>query len=89
MSYEMPEGAQEAVKELMKRITTPIEDWVTNATDKSDEFKRGAVLCALVSTLVSEALFYEIPAEAVVHSVLITLKGNGAFDDDDDDQTVH
>ena len=89
MSYELPEGAREAVEELMQSITLPIDNWMHGATDKSDEFKRGVVLCALVTALVREAMMYDIPAEAVVHSVMITLKNNGAFDDDDDDQTVH
>ena len=81
MNYEMPEGAREAVEELMQSITLPIDNWMHGATDKSAGFKASAVMCALVTALVKEAMMYDIPAETVLYSVMITLKNNGAFDD--------
>ena len=80
MNYDMPEGAQEAVEKLVGDIAVAVDSW-SGSTDRSAKFKASAVVCALVTALVREAMMYDIPAEAVLYSVIITLKNNGAFDD--------
>lgn len=80
MSYEMPEGAREEVEKLVGDIAVAVDSW-SGSTDRSAGFKASAVMCALVTALVKEAMMYDVPAETVLYSVMITLKNNGAFDD--------
>jgi hypothetical protein len=82
-----PEGAKEAVQELVKSIAQATDNWSENTSDKSAAFKKAAVLSALTNALVLLSMYYQVPAEVVLQSVAATLDVNGAFDDDDD--TVH
>jgi hypothetical protein len=45
-------------------------------------------MCALTKVLVTAAIFYGVPAEVVLQTVVCTLDANGAFDGDDD-EVVH
>jgi len=83
----IPEGAGDAVKELVTSIALTTENWAESTTDKSDAFKKAAVLSALTNALVMVAMYYQVPAEVVLQSVAATLDVNGAFDDGD--ETVH
>jgi hypothetical protein len=82
-----PEGAKEAVQELVTSIALATDNWSENTSDKSAAFKKAAVLSALTNALVLLSMYYQVPAEVVLQSVAATLDVNGAFDDDDD--TVH
>lgn len=83
----IPEGAQEAIEELAAAISVPINDWLDSTTDAS-WVKRGVVMNALNNSLVIWSMLYEVPAEAVIKSVIATLNAQGAFGDDDD-EVVH
>jgi hypothetical protein len=87
MKFDIPEGAREAVEELASAISVPIDEWL-DGTDKSESFQRGAIMCALTKVLVTAAIFYGVPAEVVLQTVVCTLDANGAFDGDDD-EVVH
>ena len=82
----LPEGAREAVEELAEAISVPIDEWL-DGTDKNELFKRAAIMCALTKVLVTAAIFYGVPAEVVLQTVLGTLDANGALDGDD--EVVH
>lgn len=82
----IPEGAGDAVKELVTHIARATDNWAESTVDKSDAFKKAATLSALTNALVMVAMYYQVPAEVVMQSVAATLDVNGAFDDDD---TVH
>jgi len=87
MKFDIPEGAKEAVEELAAAISVPIDDWL-DGTDKSELFKRSAIMCALSKVLVTAAILYNVPAEVVLQNVVATLGANGVFDDEDG-ETVH
>ena len=85
----IPEGAQEAVKELAASIAVPINEWLDSTTD-ANWVKRSVVMSALNNSLVMWSILYEVPAEMVIKSVITCLGANGAFgDDDDDDEVIH
>jgi len=81
-----PEGAEEAVAELITSFALTVDRWEKNAADKSPDFRRTAVLIALTNSLVTAAMGYGFPPEVVMKSVIVTLDATGAFDDD---ETVH
>jgi hypothetical protein len=87
MKFDIPEGAQEAVEKLALSIAVAINSW-SSGVDKGEEFERAVAMSALSNSLVMWSLLYEVPAEAVIKSVITTLHANGAFGDDDD-ETVH
>jgi hypothetical protein len=82
-----PEGAKEAVQELVTSIALVTDNWAESTAGKSAAFKKAATLSALTNALVMLSMYYQVPAEVVLQSVAATLDVNGAFDDDDD--TVH
>ena len=82
-----PEGAKEAVQELVTSIALVTDNWAEGTVGKSAAFKKAATLSALTNALVMLSMYYQVPAEVVLQSVAATLDVNGAFDDDDD--TVH
>ncbi len=88
MKINIPEGAQEAVEKLALSIAAAINSW-SSGVDKGEEFKRAVVISTLTNSLVMWSILYEVPAEFVIKSVVTCLDANGAFDDDDDDETVH
>lgn len=85
----IPEGAQDKVEKLVGAIAVSINSWVDSTTDGSEAFKKGVVMNALTNSLIMWAMLYEVPAEAVIKSVINTLHANGAFGDDEDDEVVH
>lgn len=87
MNTNLPEGAIEAVEELLAHVMLPLENWVEHTTDKSYDFKKTAVMCALINALVAATLIHKASAASVVGGLIIALKGQGLFDDDD--ETVH
>jgi len=87
MKFDIPEGAQEAVEKLALSIAVAINSW-SSGVDKGEEFERAVTMSALSNSLVMWSLLYEVPAEAIIKSVITTLHANGAFDDDDG-ETVH
>ena len=42
---ELPEGAREAVEELVESLAEPLDRWL-DSTDKSENFKKSALMCA-------------------------------------------
>jgi hypothetical protein len=82
------EGAQDEVEKLVGAIAVAIDSW-SGSTDRSEEFKRGVAMSALCNSLVLWSVLHEVSAELVIRSVINTLHVNGAFGDDDDDETVH
>ena len=76
-----PEGAKEAVEELITSFDLVIDGWV-----KSADFKRTAVLVALTNALVTESMRNGFSPDTVIQSVFAMLDATGAFDDD---ETVH
>lgn len=87
MSYEIPEGAREAVEGLIDSIEALIVNY-TETSDKSEQFKASSVLCALTNVLVAEVEFHGVPAEALMESIIATLTHRATFTDDDD-HVVH
>ena len=90
MSYEIPEGAREAVEGLIDSIAALIVNY-TETSDKSEQFKASVVMCALTNALVVEAEFHGVPAEVLMESIIATLTHRATFtdDDDDDDEVIH
>jgi hypothetical protein len=80
MSYEIPEGAHEAVEALIDSITALIVNY-TETSDKSEQFKASAVMCALTNVLVAEVEFHGVPAEALMESIVATLTYRTTFTD--------
>lgn len=81
MSYEMPEGAREEVSGLIESIAALIKEY-TETSDKSEQFKASAVMCALTNVLVAEAEFHGVPAEVLMESIIATLTHRATFTDD-------
>jgi len=81
-----PEGAKEAVEELITSFDLVIDGWVKSAAGKSADFKRTAVLVALTNALVTESMRNSFSPDTVIQSVFAMLDATGAFDDD---ETVH
>ena len=82
----IPGGAQDEVEKLSMNLAMSINGWL-GSTNKSEEFKMGVVMSTLSNSLVMWSILYDVPAEAVIKSVITTLHANGAFGDDD--ETVH
>ena len=81
-----PEGAKEAVEELITSFELVIDGWVKSAAGKGADFKRTAVLVALTNALVTESMRSGFSPDTVIQSVFAMLDATGAFDDD---ETVH
>lgn len=84
---ELPKGAREAVEELVESLAEPLDRWL-DSTDRSDNFKKSALMCALTKVLVTAAILYDVPAGLVIENLLATLEANGELDRDDD-HAVH
>ena len=84
---ELPKGAREAVEELVESLAEPLDRWL-DSTDRSDNFKKSALMCALTKVLVTAAILYDVPAVLVINNLLATLEANGELDRDDD-EVVH
>lgn len=84
---ELPKGAREAVEELVESLAEPLDRWL-DSTDRSDNFKKSALMCALTKVLVTAAILYDVPAGLVIENLLATLEANGELDRDDD-EVVH
>ena len=85
---ELPEGAREAVEELVESLAEPLDRWL-DSSDRSENFKKSALMCALTKVLVTAAILYDVPAGLVVKNLIATLDANGELDDEYDDHAVH
>lgn len=81
-----PEGAEEAVEELMITIALSLADWV-DKTEQSDRFKKSSVLCALINTLAVNATRQNVPTDTILESVFISIELSRAVTYDN--QIVH
>jgi hypothetical protein len=83
---DIPEGAVDAMTDLFDKVLRTIDEWEEKSPE-SEEFKQDVVINTMTNVLAVMSMEYDYEPEFIIHSLLSTLRVNGAFDDDH--ATVH